>query len=274
MDVPNWMTTVDRVPVVQVPLSERDGDVFDLAFLRPATFFAPMLEIDTQQQQRATAEKLEPVQGAVLFQNVLTVQECKDICIAAESAGFYQSKGIGPATKSGKPCPPKVVLVLQPEHAEAVFERIKHGLEEQIEIEGEMWSLAGINPRLRIHKYCAGYTLGPHFDRGKYRASAVDEFGELRFDYYGDDRSSKMSLLIYLTGEEECSQGGQTTFFPDAKNEDGFVSSRAIKVDPQRGAAVAFFHGDHNLSPLHEGTELVEGFKYIIRTDVMYVRKE
>eukprot|EP00475_Leptophrys_vorax_P027508 TRINITY_DN3921_c0_g2_i1.p1 TRINITY_DN3921_c0_g2~~TRINITY_DN3921_c0_g2_i1.p1 ORF type:complete len:280 (-),score=60.73 TRINITY_DN3921_c0_g2_i1:143-889(-) len=243
-----------------------------MAFLRPPSYDAPDLQFEQEMKHVCASQVMKEVPGAVMVHDVLTEQECKDIVIAAESIGFYKSAGIGPATKSGKPCPPKVVLVLAPEHAELMFERCKQSFQQEITVHEERWKLSGINPRLRIHKYAAGYTLGPHYDRGEYRASAVDDYGELRFDFYGDDRCSKMSLLIYLTGEDECPSGGQTTFFPDALDEAGFSESRAIKVNPTRGAAVAFFHGDHPQSPLHEGTEVLEGFKYIIRTDVMYTK--
>ena len=33
---------------------------------------------------------------------------------------------------------------------------------------------------------------------------------------------------------------------------------------------LAFFHGHHPLSPLHDGAPVPRGVKYVVRTDVMY----
>jgi len=46
-----------------------------------------------------------------------------------------------------------------------------------------------------------------------------------------------------------------------------------VKVDPKMGSALLFFHGPHASSPLHEGSLLKKGRKYVLRTDVMYKKK-
>ena len=37
-----------------------------------------------------------------------------------------------------------------------------------------------------------------------------------------------------------------------------------------KGSALVFFHGDHPLSPLHEGSLVTKGVKRIVRSDVLY----
>jgi hypothetical protein len=83
-------------------------------------------------------------------------------------------------------------------------------------------------------------------------------------------RSSKeqshLTFIIYLN---EGFEGGETGFFP--------VPSRpeSIKVNPKEGQALLFFHSGP-LSPVHEGApHFSKGkFKYVLRSDIMYKRKE
>jgi hypothetical protein len=299
--VPAWLTQENGFPhnVAKLELSERDGDVFDLAFLRPPSFFSNDFKLEENVNLGTAGRTIEHPNLPEVYHidNVLSKIECQRFVIAAESIGFFKSSGIGDATKTGKPCPPKAVLVIRPEQAEVIYQRIQRFLPQQFSLffnkDGEFverkFRIQGVNPRLRIHKYEEGFVLGPHYDRGAYRGSAMDASGELRFDYYGDDRHSHMSLLIYLTGDEDCSSGGETSFFPDQrktihstkemydKNIENNISwarnVEKISINPVQGAAVAFFHGDNPLSPLHEGSEVYKGLKYIVRTDILYTQE-
>ena len=42
----------------------------------------------------------------------------------------------------------------------------------------------------------------------------------------------------------------------------------------EQGSALLFFHGEHQLSPFHEGSLVTAGFKHIIRSDVLYTESE
>lgn len=59
--------------------------------------------------------------------------------------------------------------------------------------------------------------------------------------------------------------GGHTTFFPSHKKQ--------VEVKPVRGNALVFWHGMHPDSPLHEGSTCLDGVKYVLRSDVMFVEK-
>ncbi len=59
------------------------------------------------------------------------------------------------------------------------------------------------------------------------------------------------TLLVYLNDNY---RGGETKFRQDK-----------LEVHPQRGSALLF---EHHL--WHQGAELIEGTKYILRTDVVY----
>ena len=69
---------------------------------------------------------------------------------------------------------------------------------------------------------------------------------------------------MYLNDEFS---GGNTTFFVPAEQSEGLC---ARAVQPRMGAVLVFPHGDTAGSLVHEGSGVVEGAKYIIRTDVVY----
>ena len=43
-----------------------------------------------------------------------------------------------------------------------------------------------------------------------------------------------------------------------------------MSVAVPRGSVLCFFHGEHALSPLHEGALVRSGVKRVVRTDVLY----
>merc|ERR1712151_873891 len=99
-----------------------------------------------------------------------------------------------------------------------------------------------------------------HVD-GSWPGSGINETGLLVLDKYGD-RWSQLTFLLYLNDDFE---GGQTRFFfPGDHN-------RKFHVRPTIGTALCFFHGEHPLSPLHEGCVVSSGTKYVLRTDVLYM---
>ena len=77
-------------------------------------------------------------------------------------------------------------------------------------------------------------------------------------------QSSLFTFLIYLNDDF---RGGETTFFiPSVK--EGIINAYPVK--PIMGSVAVFPHGEAAGALLHEGTGVVEGAKYVIRTDVEY----
>jgi hypothetical protein len=89
-------------------------------------------------------------------------------------------------------------------------------------------------------------------------------------------RLSQMSVLLYLITDTDAGtgghQGGHTIFFPSGTADD--LAGPHVRVSPQKGAALVFWHGRHPQSPLHEGSPLQPAdamrAKYVIRTDVLF----
>lgn len=92
----------------------------------------------------------------------------------------------------------------------------------------------GLNERFRFYKYLPGQEFKEHMD-GRFQRNKQE--------------ASLLTLLVYLNGD--C-KGGETKF-------------RDITVAPQPGLALIFRH-----KVLHAGTPVIEGVKYVLRSDVMY----
>ena len=93
---------------------------------------------------------------------------------------------------------------------------------------------SGLNELFRFYKYQPGQMFKKHRDGSYIR-------NEWEASYY--------TVLIYLN---EDFTGGETT-----------LSGHTIT--PSKGMVLVFLH-----SVLHEGTEVKEGIKYVLRTDIMY----
>lgn len=95
----------------------------------------------------------------------------------------------------------------------------------------------GANERIRCYRYKQGMRFAPHADAAFHR---------------NDNDQSWYTLIVYLNDGFE---GGNTTFIVEPE----------VSIEPERGKALLFQH------PLvHEGSEVLSGVKYVVRSDVMY----
>jgi hypothetical protein len=80
---------------------------------------------------------------------------------------------------------------------------------------------------------------------------------------------SRLTFLVYLNDDIE---GGATTFFlPDPRAQSGLLAHSAVR--PQAGRALCFPQGN-TANLIHEGSPVRSGYKYVIRSDVLYVDAE
>ena len=98
-----------------------------------------------------------------------------------------------------------------------------------------------------------------HVD-GSWVGSGLDSSGRLARNLWQGRRQSRLSLLLYLDPLTSY-EGGETTFQ---------TAAGLCAVRMQQGSALCFFHGEHPLSPWHEGSPVTRGVKHVIRTDVLY----
>lgn len=92
------------------------------------------------------------------------------------------------------------------------------------------------NERLRCYRYERGQRFAPHYD-----GAFVRDANEM----------SRLTFMVYLNDDFV----GGTTNFLDLEQ----------CIEPRAGTALFF---QHRL--LHEGSEVTEGVKYVLRSDVMY----
>ena len=92
----------------------------------------------------------------------------------------------------------------------------------------------GLNERFRFYRYAAGQQFKGHID-----GSFLRPTGE----------QSLLTFMIYLN---DGYRGGETAF-------------QSVVVAPSCGLALIFAH-----ALFHEGRAIVEGHKYVLRTDVMF----
>lgn len=59
-------------------------------------------------------------------------------------------------------------------------------------------------------------------------------------------------------------KGANTTFFINNEN---YVNQ------PKQGNGLLFYHGPHEKSHSHEGSPMIQGTKYVLRTDIMFKRQ-
>ncbi|MEZ6120146.1 MAG: 2OG-Fe(II) oxygenase [Pirellulaceae bacterium] len=122
------------------------------------------------------------------------------------------------------------VIAENQELADLIWERGRSVIPQFV----QAYEVVGINELFRFYRYEQGQCFHRHAD-GFHRR----ENGE----------RSRLTLLIYLN---DGFDGGETRF------------DNAI-VTPREGQALLFIHG-----LLHEGVEVFNGYKYVLRTDVMY----
>ena len=102
------------------------------------------------------------------------------------------------------------------------------------------WQACGFNERFRFYRYDPGQKFAPHWDGSFYRDNGEE---------------SRLTFMVYLNDDFT---GGETRFYLDN-------GMPRLEVKPERGMALVFVHRQ-----LHEGAPVVEGRKYVLRTDVMY----
>ncbi len=92
----------------------------------------------------------------------------------------------------------------------------------------------GLNELFRFYRYQRGHKFKGHIDESYVR---------------NEQEMSFFTFMVYLN---DNFQGGDTTF-------------RGVRIRPRQGMALLFLH-----SLYHEGSEVTQGVKYVLRSDVMY----
>jgi len=175
---------------------------------------------------------------------LFTADECERWIAQGEALGF---EAASVSLVEGAKMMPAVrnndrATIEDPALAAALWERVRARVPPQLD-----GCLArGLSERFRFYRYDPGQRFKRHRD------GAVDGPPGLR---------SKLTLLIYLNDGYE---GGETTFV-DYGFEGGVAVPREIRIAGKAGMALIFRH-----ERWHEGSPVLIGRKYVLRTDVLY----
>ena len=159
-------------------------------------------------------------------------------------------------------------------------------------------TLEGLNRRWRIYRYAPGAVYRPHVDGDwppsgvvkregktlKYDEASGPELSrerEYRFDMSGGKVRSRLTFLLYLNdGAGGDFRGGETTFYAAGARQEGgsdapaTVHMVAARATPRKGCVLVFPQGHGGYrdlgAPVHEGSAVLEGVKFVARTDVLY----
>jgi hypothetical protein len=216
-----------------------------------------------------------------LIKNLLSADECKKIIAAGESVTFLPDAPLRQPGEELSILAHNFYWVVDQTFHDALWARCQDFVPERVGGRKRR----GLNRRFRVYRYVPGAEYRLHID-GAWPPSGIvnpptqpfthpsnpsdlpSPVPGCKYEYDSSlperKQSSLFTFLIYLNDDFE---GGETTFFlPSAKP--GVLN--AYPVRPVMGSVAVFPHGDAREAPLHEGTGVRKGAKYVIRTDVEY----
>jgi predicted 2-oxoglutarate/Fe(II)-dependent dioxygenase YbiX len=171
-------------------------------------------------------------------EGILSPDECAELIDRIEAADRAGEAELATINAAGGPTlRPEVrnntrVIFDDPALAARLYERVRDQVPETL----MGWVACGANERLRCYRYQPGEKFAAHYD-GSFQRS--------------DSERSLLTFMIYLN---EGFAGGETTFLELGE-----------AIAPKPGLALLFQH-----PILHEGSEVTDGTKYAIRSDIMY----
>jgi hypothetical protein len=172
--------------------------------------------------------------------------------------------------------------------SETGLKDVVEGVEDAVGVWGG--EVIGLNSNIRVYRYGKGQFFDQHCEF----CCCVMDFGLtcrtcrflILFHFFPDDDSNNIqfpsasspnavpakttwTLLLYLTSPVTGCHGGETVFFPDAPSRRE-APPPPIVADLEVGKALLHRHGRDCM--LHEGREVTEGEKWIIRSDLCVKR--
>ncbi|KAI8930785.1 hypothetical protein NX059_011810 [Plenodomus lindquistii] len=124
----------------------------------------------------------------------------------------------------------------------------------------ELWGgqVIGLNPNIRIYRYSKGQFFDQHYDDSNNVALPGEPPVPARTTW---------TLLLYLTSASTGCSGGETVFYPEPpKKKTKALPAQPYVVKLETGLALLHRHGADCM--LHEGREVLEGEKWVIRSDL------
>lgn len=188
-----------------------------------------------------TKKVLVPTNEVFTLANILSPAECAEYIALSENVG-YTSAPV--TTRRGFEMRPEIrnnerVILDDPKRAHILWQRVSEYIPKTL----GRWRAVGLNEHFRFYRYDPGQRFALHHD-GSYRRPNGEE--------------SLLTLMVYLNEDFE---GGETRFDLPYY----YVREPNVFVVPVTGLALCFVH-----ELAHEGTPVLQGRKYVLRSDVMY----
>ncbi|RDW61297.1 hypothetical protein BP5796_11189 [Coleophoma crateriformis] len=130
--------------------------------------------------------------------------------------------------------------------------------EERIRLWGG--EVVGLNPSIRIYRYTKGQYFDKHYDESNVLGLPTKPTAT--------PVKTTWTILLYLTSPATGCQGGETVFYPDDLPQKSSPIDKEIVVSLETGMLLLHKHGNDCM--LHEGREVTDGEKWVIRTDLCY----
>lgn len=212
-------------------------------------------------QAEDAKDHLEPYGEITCFyaDGVLSAGECQALIAMTEKLGFQDLRSYRKDYRGNQR-----LTIYDLDAAEILMNRIGWLLPEEIKIGQVTWQLSHMFPLFRFGKYNPGDKFAAHKDAGVQHHS---------------DRRPVLTVMWYLNEvhdadqpNEPCGRTRMLTLNRSCRKSDDEKCQILDAVDPKAGRCVIFSQG----CIYHDG-ETVRNCvapKYIMRTDIMYVRKE
>jgi len=120
----------------------------------------------------------------------------------------------------------------------------------------------GLNPSIRIYRYTKGQFFDCHYDESNILSLPTKPSPT--------PAKTTWTLLLYLTSPATGCEGGETVFYPDELPGKKNVVEKEVVIGLEAGMVLLHKHGNDCM--LHEGREVKEGEKWVIRTDLCVKR--
>jgi prolyl 4-hydroxylase len=223
----------DDVLIIASLHTDREENLYELDMWKVNG--APLIKIpEVFGQVTYMMEKTVYTQDVFTINNFLSQQECIELIRKSEEMGYEEATvdvGSSQQRMIKGVRNNERVLYNDETYAALIWERLK-----EFAPQGKSGEQAcGLNELFRFYKYTPGQRFKMHKD-GSFKRNPYE--------------ASQYTFMIYLNDEYT---GGETVF----------ASGEIIR--PQSGTALIFHH------PLrHEGSILMAGVKYVLRSDIMY----
>ena len=209
--------------------------------MRGRTFEGPRLK-----PKEGLSLEPEEAAGTITIRNVLDESECANLIEAAEAGGMELQTSRGPRFGEA-PRRHRRAAYDDPAFARTLWESGLSAAVANLRVGSK--KPVGLNPNIRLYAYEPGDVFGRHYDDN-------NTIGGERTEY---------TLLVYLSGQAQGMEGGETAFYDSHQRE-------LVRIIPVAGSALLHRHGEACL--LHEALAVTRGMKWVLRSDVVFAERE